>query len=310
MLLYHDPRFLEHDTGRGHPERPARLVAITERLAKTGLMNRASQPDWQAADVDRLALVHDRSYITQIEATARSGGGRLDSDTVCSGKSYQAATLAAGAVCDAIDRVIIGEEKRALCLVRPPGHHALPSAAMGFCLFGNVAVAARYATQQLQLDQILIVDWDVHHGNGTQAIFWEDPRVGFLSIHRFPFYPGSGDEDEVGSGRGLGTKVNVPIAFGTSRSDFLARFEAALAHICQRIQPQLVLVSAGFDAHRDDPIGSLGLETEDFGPLTRLVLDAAAAYAGGRLVSVLEGGYNTHALADCVALHAEGLLAG
>jgi acetoin utilization deacetylase AcuC-like enzyme len=217
--------------------------------------------------------------------------------------------MAAGAVCDAVERVVRGEDHRAFCLVRPPGHHALPRQVMGFCLFNNIALAARVATQQLGLDRVLVIDWDVHHGNGTQAAFWEDERVGFLSIHRFPFYPGSGDADETGAGRGLGTTLNLPVAWGTSRRDYLQRFEQELAQFAQKIRPQLILLSAGFDAHRDDPIGSLGLETDDFRELTRICLQVADEHAGGGLVSVLEGGYDPYALTDCVDAHLEELLA-
>ena len=174
---------------------------------------------------------------------------------------------------------------------------------MGFCLFNNVAIAARMAIDELGLDRVLIVDWDVHHGNGTQAAFWEDAQVGYLSIHRWPFYPGTGAADETGAGAGLGTTLNLPVSFGTSRHEYLECFAAAIDRFANLIKPQLILISAGFDSHRDDPIGSLGLESEDFGPLTRTVLDAAAVHAEGRVVSVLEGGYNPSALAESVEHH-------
>jgi acetoin utilization deacetylase AcuC-like enzyme len=205
--------------------------------------------------------------------------------------------------------VVAGEDYQALCLVRPPGHHAVTNAAMGFCLFNNVAVAARVATQVLDVDRVLIVDWDVHHGNGTQDTFWEDEQVGVLSIHRWPFYPGTGGEDEVGHGRGLGMTRNVPITFGTSRSDYFARFATALEVFADRVRPQLVMISAGFDAHAADPVGSLGLEDEDFVTLTDLVLDVAEQSASGRLVSVLEGGYNLQVLPGSVVAHLTTLLA-
>ena len=218
------------------------------------------------------------------------------------------ALKAAGAVCDAVQRIVGQEERNALCLVRPPGHHALHSGAMGFCLFNSVAVAARMATEELGLDRVLIVDWDVHHGNGTQDVCWEDPRLGFLSIHRWPFYPGSGRRDETGSADGLGTIVNLPVEFGTSRKDYLDLFRTEFEQFAARFKPQLVLVSAGFDSHRVDPIGSLGLETEDFQTLSTIALDVADAYADGKLVSVLEGGYNPEALAECVEIHLRELL--
>jgi acetoin utilization deacetylase AcuC-like enzyme len=195
-----------------------------------------------------------------------------------------------------------------MCLLRPPGHHAMPGHAMGFCIFNNIAVAARAAVDSLGLGRVLIVDWDVHHGNGTQATFWEDPQVGFLSIHRWPFYPGTGDEDETGGGAGLGTTLNLPIQYGTSRKDYLTRFCDNLDRFAAQIKPEMVFISAGFDTHSVDPIGNLGLETEDFIPLTNAVLDVADAYAKGRVISALEGGYNPGALADCVTVHLEEML--
>ncbi len=244
-----------------------------------------------------------------VQAFCEGGGGRIESDTVCSERSFDAARLAAGATCDAVGQVLEGHDKQALCLVRPPGHHALPAEPMGFCLLNNVAIAARWAVRKYDVNRVLVVDWDVHHGNGTQAIFWEDPQVGFLSIHRWPFYPGTGRADETGTGDALGTKVNLPTEFGTARKVYLDRFHSGLESLAKKMKPELVLISAGFDAHADDPVGSLGLETEDFAALTQSVLDVADAYAGGRVISVLEGGYNTGILAGCVALHLEGLLA-
>ena len=216
--------------------------------------------------------------------------------------------LAAGAACDAVRRVLAGEDASALCLVRPPGHHALRRRAMGFCLLGHVAVAARWALDKAGLDRALIVDWDVHHGNGTQDMFYDDPRIGYLSIHRWPFYPGTGAADETGAGSGLGFTRNLPIAFGTPRRDYLAAFADGLAKFAAHVKPQLVLVSAGFDAHAADPIGSLGLETEDFGELTRTVAEIACDHCQGRMVSVLEGGYNPPVLAETIAVHLEQLL--
>jgi acetoin utilization deacetylase AcuC-like enzyme len=239
---------------------------------------------------------------------AASGGGQPDSDTVVSLQSYDVALLAAGAACDAVDRVIAGESKTALCVVRPPGHHALADRAMGFCLFNNIAIAACVARDEYQLDRVLIVDWDVHHGNGTQDAFYSDGRVGFLSSHRWPFYPGTGDVDETGTGDGLGATCNLPIAFGTPRDIYLDRFTAALDDFAARIRPQIVLVSAGFDSHRTDPVGSLGLETEDFAKLTAIVKAVAGVHAIGRIVSILEGGYNPPVLAECVETHLRGLM--
>ena len=301
-LLYTDNRFLSHETG-DHPERAERIRLIPARLAQAGLDGRCLHPEWEPVSGQRLLRVHASRYVNEIWAIAKSGGGELDADTIISPCSFDVALKAAGAACNAVQRVLRGEDRHALCVVRPPGHHATAGQGMGFCLLNNVAVAAQTAVTEFQLDRVLIVDWDVHHGNGTQAIFWEEPRVGFLSIHRSPFYPGSGDENETGGGAALGTKLNLPILFGTSRKEYLARFANALQTLCARLKPQLILVSAGFDSHRLDPVGNLGLETEDFVTLTNLVLDAADAYAEGKLVSVLEGGYNPTITADCVEAH-------
>jgi acetoin utilization deacetylase AcuC-like enzyme len=303
-LLYMSPRFLEHETGH-HPECAGRIRGLPKKLEKAGLLAKCRQPEFKPVSRSCLARVHSPSYIDEIWAYAKSGGGHIETDTVVSPLSYEVALLAAGSVVDAVQRVIQGEDTRALCLVRPPGHHSLVSHAMGFCIFNNVAVAARAAIDLLGLNRVLIVDWDVHHGNGTQAAFWEDPQVGFLSIHRWPFYPGSGDEDEIGGGPGRGTKLNLPIHFGTPRRDYLARFTDNLDRFAAQIKPELILLSAGFDTHRADPVGNLGLETEDFIPLTNAVLDAAAAYSQNRVVSVLEGGYDPDALAECITVHLE-----
>jgi acetoin utilization deacetylase AcuC-like enzyme len=307
-LLYLDDRFLNHQTGN-HPERAERLRAIAARLAAAGLDARCRRPEWGPVSGPRLRRVHTARYVEEVWALAKSGGGEIDADTVVGPLSFDVALLAVGAVCDAAARLLRGEDRRALCLVRPPGHHALAGRGMGFCLFNNVAVAARLALDEFQLDRVLVVDWDVHHGNGTQAVFWEEPRVGFLSIHRWPFYPGTGAAEETGGGPAVGTKLNLPVAFGTPRKEYLTRFADGLERLAAKIKPQLLLLSAGFDAHRLDPIGSLGLETEDYQPLTTLVLDAADAYCGGKVVSVLEGGYNPEVMAECVALHLQEMLA-
>jgi acetoin utilization deacetylase AcuC-like enzyme len=284
------------------------LAAIEARLAETGLDARCRRVAWQPAQPEQIERVHAPDYIATLRDYAAGGGGRIEVDTVVSKQSFDAAALAAGAVCDAVERVTAGEDRSALCLVRPPGHHALAAGAMGFCLLGNVAIGARHAVAACGLDRVLIVDWDVHHGNGTQDIFWEDEQVAFLSIHRWPFYPGTGDTSETGSGQGLGYTANLPIEFGTSLADYHAQFENSLAHLAAKAKPQLILISAGFDAHREDPIGSLELETEDFARLTRTVRQVADQYCAGRVVSVLEGGYNPTRLAESVEVHLTELL--
>lgn len=306
-ILYMDEHFLEHETG-SHRECPERLKAIVETLTKAGLAKKCQAAATRTASVDELSRIHGRSYINRVEQFAKDGGGWIEADTFLSKKSYDVACRAAGTALAAVDAVMKGAQTSALCLVRPPGHHALVDDAMGFCLFNNIAIAADHAVKQHQLERVLVVDFDVHHGNGTQDIFYERSDVWFLSAHRFPFYPGTGKKDETGTGKGLGTKFNLPVAFGTTRKDYLAQFESLLTDAASKCRPQLVLISAGFDAHRQDPIGSLGLETEDFETLTRLVADVARQYAKGRLVSCLEGGYNIQRLAESVACHLEVLL--
>jgi acetoin utilization deacetylase AcuC-like enzyme len=307
-LLYTDPQFLNHETG-SHPEKPGRLRSVTAKLADEKLDVQCVRPAVQPVSMERLERCHGRDYVQKVrEMIAAAKFGYIEQDTIISAGSYDAARLAAGAACDAVDRVMHGEDKSALCLVRPPGHHALKNAPMGFCLFNSIAVAARAAIAEHRLDRVLVVDWDVHHGNGTQDEFYEDEQVGFLSIHRYPFYPGSGAADETGRGRGLGSIVNVPVEFGTSREKYLDLFQAGLDRIAARTKPQLVLLSAGFDAHKDDPIGSLGLETDDYIEMTRRIAAVADEHAGGKLVSVLEGGYNLQALADSIAVHLKMLL--
>jgi len=306
-LLYEDNCFLKHETGH-HPERVERIHGIRTRLEESGLEARCRRVEWGPISRRPLARVHTPAYIDEIWACSKAGGGEIDAETVCGPSSYEVALMAAGAVCDAVKRVVRGEDRQALCLVRPPGHHALVNRAMGFCLFNNVAVAARLATENLELQRVLIVDWDVHHGNGTQATFWDDPSVGFLSIHRWPFYPGSGAADETGAGDGLGYTLNLPVEYGISRREYLDLFRLELERFADRIKPQLVLISAGFDAHRLDPVGNLGLETEDFQTLTRAVLDIAETHAEGRVVSVLEGGYHPDMLAESIEIHLTEML--
>jgi len=284
-LLYTDPRFLDHDTRRGHPERAERLRAITAHFDATWLAAECARPTWQPAARDRILRVHGSAYVESIADLAAHGGGRPEPDTVVGPASFEVASLAAGAAGDAVDRVLAGEDRTALCLVRPPGHHALPDHAMGFCLLNNVAIAAHVALDEHAVERVLI-----------------------FSAHRWPFYPGTGAADETGTGGGLGSTCNLPLEFGTLRATYRDRFRRELEEFAARIRPQLVLVSAGFDAHRADPIGSLGLEVEDFAELTQMVVDVAAVHAEGRVVSLLEGGYNPPVLAECVATHLRGLL--
>jgi len=303
-----DDRFFQHRTGQ-HPECPERLVGIYRTLRQ----RRAGQlrgVDPRPATVLEVERVHSRAQRESVEATSRAGGGMLDPDTVCGEESYDVALLAAGAVC-ALAETLMGEPGRSagLALVRPPGHHATPDRAMGFCLFNNAAIAARHLQTALGVGRILIVDWDVHHGNGTQDAFYADPSVVYLSMHRWPFYPGTGSESETGAGAGTGATINVPVAAGTPRTEVLARFQGAVEAAARRFAPELVIVSAGFDAYVADPIGGLGLETVDFATMTDIVASVAANAKYPTILSVLEGGYHLQALPSLVAAHVDRLVA-
>ncbi len=307
-LLYSDPLFLKHDTGR-HPETADRLRSITQRLEKARLIEQCKAGSYKPLTEEAIGRIHAAKQIQAAKQVAEHGGGLIDADTVVSPDSFTVALAATGACVAAVDAVIKGPDKNALCLVRPPGHHATPTHSMGFCLFNNIALAANHARTTHKLTRIMIVDWDVHHGNGTQDIFYESPELVFLSIHRYGngFYPGTGAEDEIGRGKGLGHIINVPVRYGTARKDYHDQFKAALEKAAGKIRPELVLISAGFDAHAKDPIGSLGLETEDFSALTKEVLEVAKTHANGRVVSCLEGGYHLEALAESVQAHLEEL---
>ena len=308
-LLYSDPVFLEHATGH-HPENAERLRRVTRQLADAHVLERCKAAAFKPADKESILAVHDVQVFERARAMAERGGGYLDPDTVVCPASFKVALNAAGACMAAVDDVLARVDRTALCLVRPPGHHATPDTSMGFCLFNNIAVAAAHARNKHGLNRVMIVDWDVHHGNGTQDIFFADPAQYFLSIHRFGggFYPGTGASDETGTGAGLGFTRNVPVRFGASRQEYREAFRNALETAADKFKPELILLSAGFDAHALDPVGSLGLETEDFGELTRNILEVARAHTGGKLVACLEGGYNVDALAESVQVHLEELL--
>jgi acetoin utilization deacetylase AcuC-like enzyme len=309
-LLYRDDLFLQHHTGM-HPERPERLRSIHARLDQAGLPARCVPGQYTPLSEEAVCAIHQRAVLECVRQATALGGGYIEADTVVSPASLQVALAAAGACVSAVDAVLGGSDCTALCLVRPPGHHATPAASMGFCLFNNIALAAHHARTRHELNRVLIVDWDVHHGNGTQDIFYADGQVSFLSIHRYGhgFYPGTGAANETGTGRGLGATLNVPLPYNTLRRHYVERFTSTLQTFADKVRPELVLLSAGFDAHRVDPVGSLGLESEDFATLTRLVRDIARVHCGGRLVSCLEGGYDLHALAESVQIHLETLLA-
>jgi len=307
-LVYH-PDYLKHDTGPGHPERPARLEAILEHLQRGPLFPRLSLIKPQAAPVEAVARNHAREYIEHVKEVCQRGPGLLDSaDTAVGSESYRVALLAAGGVLTAVDAVVAGEIDGAFCAVRPPGHHAEWAQAMGFCLFNNVAIAARHIHEVHQLSKVLIVDWDVHHGNGTQHAFEEDPGVFYFSIHQFPHYPGTGAHLERGKGRGEGTTLNVPMPAGSTDEDYLRVFKKQLLPEALRFDPDFVLISAGFDGHREDPLSGIQLTEEAYEEMTRCVMEIAAECCEGRLVSVLEGGYHLSVLARSVEKHIAALM--
>ena len=305
-LFYYDPLFLEHDTGK-HPENAARLRKVLERLQPCEFFTAMERPEWLPASREQLLQVHSPEALDSIEACIQQGGGQIEADTIVSYQSLRAARVASGAACDAIQRVLDRQDRNAFCLIRPPGHHAMKEHPMGFCLVNNVAVAARTLVKTHGLDRVMIVDWDVHHGNGTQAAFWEDAQVAFLSMHRSPFYPGGGDTHETGSGDGRGLTVNLPVQFGTSATEQIERFRNATQKLASSFKPQFILISAGFDSHHADPVGANGFESSDFGTLTRIMLDIANVHCEGRIVSLLEGGYNPDALAESVECHLQTL---
>ncbi|MEE8384320.1 MAG: SUMF1/EgtB/PvdO family nonheme iron enzyme [Dehalococcoidia bacterium] len=301
--------YLRHDTGKGHPERPQRLTAITERLGKAGLMSKLIAIRPRPAADKWLATVHTPKYVARIQKACREGAGYVDSrDTPVSKDSFKAAVHAAGGVLAAIDAVMAGKVRNAFCAVRPPGHHALKDKAMGFCLFNNVAVAARYIQKKHALARVLIVDWDVHHGNGTQAMFYADPTVLYFGVHRHPFYPGTGAADERGEGKAVGTTLNVPLRAGSGDREFAQALTDKLVPAARKFRPDFVLISAGFDAHQKDPLGGMKVTAEGYARLTRIVKGIAAEHCRGRLVSVLEGGYSLEGLADSCEAHVRALM--
>jgi len=304
----YDDVYLEHQTGPGHVERPERLEAIVERLQESGLLAQLIRIEPQPAAREWIATVHAADYIQRMEKSCEGDGRYFDSlDTTVSGRSYEVALIAAGGVLAAVDAVMEGNVRSAFCAVRPPGHHALEDRAMGFCLFNNVAIAARYLQKKHELEKVLIVDWDVHHGNGTQATFYDDPTVLYFSVHQYPFYPGTGAEGERGEGKGRGLTINVPLPPGCGDDKYMEVFQERLKPAALEFRPDFVLVSAGFDAHEHDLLGGMTVTAEGFGRLTRVVKEIADACCQGRIVSMLEGGYDLDGLARSAEAHLRAL---
>jgi len=297
-LVYH-PIYLEHDTGM-HCETASRLTTIMSHLKNVGTMDKLVSINPQAATTEQIARVHAPSYISDVESFVKRGGGYLDGDTVTSPASYEAAIYAAGGVITAVDAVMSNKSTYAFALVRPPGHHAVRDAAMGFCIFNNIAIAARDAIAKYNLERVLIVDFDVHHGNGTQDAFYSESSVLYFSTHQYPFYPGSGDVDEIGSGEGEGYTVDVPMPGGCGDAEYMRAFEEGLVPVTKRFKPQLILVSAGYDAHWADSISSMQVTTTGYAKMAVILKSLADELCSSKLVFALEGGYNVEALAESV----------
>jgi|SRR3990170_2464534 len=297
--FYDDPVFGEHDAGNGHPERPERLDAVRRGLREGGLAELLLPCSARPATRAELLRVHTPAHVDRVAAAAGKRV-RFDADTETGPRSSAAAIRAAGAVVDAVEKVLDGAIDRAFCSVRPPGHHAEPDRVMGFCLLNNVAVGAATALAR-GLERVAVIDFDVHHGNGTQEAFWTDPRVLFISSHRFPFYPATGALEEAGAGNGRGFTVNLPMPAGMGDGEYRQAYREIVEPIARAFDPELVLVSAGFDAHRDDPLGGMAVTAAGFGELTDVCLAVASGAARGRLVAVLEGGYDLDGIAESTA---------
>ncbi len=313
LRVYHDPFVLRHGTGAFHPERPERVSAVVSALESEGL--RMRRPPSPERTLSALGLVHDPAYVERVREASALGPESPDSpftlfdspDNPMSRSTFGVAVRTAGLVLAAVEDVMAGAARRGFVVTRPPGHHARAGAAMGFCFFNAVAVAARDAQRRHGVARVLVADFDVHHGNGTQETFWEDGTVAYVSVHRHPFYPGTGGRDETGSGRGLGLTANVPLPAGTGDEGYAGGFEAALEAIARRFRPDLVLASAGFDAHHRDPLGGMRVSAEGFARMTRSLAAVADATCRGRFVSVLEGGYDPEGVAEGAAAHARVL---
>lgn len=294
-----DPLYIEHDTGTYHPESPNRLKTLYQMLENRD-MSWVQSCSPRPATLEEIRYIHTESYVSFVSSLENRARASLDPDTVLSPKSFQASLLAAGGVLTGIDLLMDNSLDNVFALVRPPGHHAEADHGKGFCIFNNVAIGAEYAMRRFGLDRILIIDWDLHHGNGTQHSFYENNRILYFSTHQFPYYPGTGEKDEFGKGKGKGYTVNVPLGIGCGDREFYKIFREILEPIANCFQPQLVLVSAGFDAYEVDPLGGMELTPAGFAAMTQVVMDISERSAQGRVLLTLEGGYNLKGLRDCV----------
>jgi acetoin utilization deacetylase AcuC-like enzyme len=308
--VFYDGATLGHQPSDGHPESAARITAVMTAVRELERAGRLSIHSPRRATDDDVLLVHSPNYLKNVRSEVAAGRRMLTTgDTEISRGSVDAALAAAGTVISGVDAVIGGHARRAFCAVRPPGHHASQSRGMGFCVFNNIAIGARHAHRRHGIDRVLIADWDVHHGNGTQDVFWSDGSVMFFDTHQHPWYPGTGSETETGDGKASGLMFNRPFPAGSGRKEILGAFREALVPAAERFKPQLVMVSAGFDSRLGDPLGQFTLTDQDFSELTDVVLEIARVHAGGRLVSVLEGGYALDGLPRAVGAHLDRLIA-
>ena len=309
VALLLDPIYKQHDPGAGHPEQPARYDAVTRAVEESGLMKSLLRVDVRAATEDEIALVHGRKYIETVKRDIAAGAHELSTgDTNVGPRSLDVALRSVGGVLNTVDAVMAGKAVNAFCAVRPPGHHARPEQGMGFCIFNNIAIAARYAQRKHGIAKVMIADWDVHHGNGTQDTFYSDGSVFFCSTHQSPWYPGTGAAAETGEGKGKDCTLNFPFPAGAGRREIVGAFRENLRRAADSFKPDLVLISAGFDSRAGDPLGRFTLSDDDFADLTKIMLEIAATHAQGRLISMLEGGYSLTGLASGVAAHVKALL--
>jgi acetoin utilization deacetylase AcuC-like enzyme len=309
--LVYDAAYQNHLTGLGHPERPERCLAVIGALRESGLESRLSKIEPRAATDQELLLCHTAEHLRVVKRDVEAGRDSLSSgDTEICPRSLDIARLATGGVLNAVDALMQAKIRNGFCVVRPPGHHATPDRGMGFCLFNNLAIGARYAQTKHKVGKVLIADWDVHHGNGTQDIFYQDGSVFVFNTHQSPWYPGTGRADETGTGKGSGCILNCPFPAGSGRKEILGAFKDKLLPAANKFKPELVMISAGFDSRLGDPLGMFQLADEDFSDLTALMIEIAKEHAEGRLISVLEGGYNLSGLGSAAAAHVKTLSAG
>ncbi|MBN2039096.1 MAG: histone deacetylase [Spirochaetes bacterium] len=299
----YDDIYLKHDTGSGHPERPERLTAIDKRIRSLPFYDNLVKIEKNKALIECIELIHDKDYINRIKSEIESGTVYLDSmDTVVCRDSFEVALYAAGGCMNMCDTVMDKKAYTGFCAIRPPGHHAERAQAAGFCIFNNIAICAKYLQKEYDLKRVAIVDWDVHHGNGTQHSFEMDPSVYYISTHQYPHYPGTGDLNERGIGAGKGFNLNIPMQAGSSDRDYIEAFESTIIPELDRYSPEIILISAGFDAHNLDPLSSIHLSSESYYTFTKMLLNIAEKHSGNRLIAFLEGGYDLDALAEGVEM--------